>query len=68
LSQRRTRHGARFQCVVLRHWDPEPLLALLALEAGERRQAAAQLATVATGLQRPLPTLLGAFLSHLPPA
>ncbi len=67
LSQRRARHGARFQCLVLRHWDPEPLLNLLALDAGERRQAAAELAPLATGLQHPLPTLLDALLSHLPP-
>ncbi|MBW3645669.1 MAG: hypothetical protein KY441_09210 [Actinobacteria bacterium] len=66
LSQRRTRHGARFQCLVLRRWDPEPLLSVLALDAVERRQAAAELATVATGLQHPLPTLLDALLSHLP--
>ncbi len=68
LSQRRTRHGARFQCLVLRRWDPEPLLALLALDAGHRRQAAAQLAPLATGLDRSLPTLLDAFLARLPPA
>lgn len=30
LSQRRTRHGARFQCAVYRRWDPEPLHAVLA--------------------------------------
>ena len=29
LSQRRTRHGARFQCAVHRRWDPEPLRGLL---------------------------------------
>jgi lipoate-protein ligase A len=26
LAQRRTRAGARFQCAVLRRWDPEPLI------------------------------------------
>lgn len=29
ISQRRTRAGARFQCALYRHWDPEPLRALL---------------------------------------
>ena len=29
ISQRRSRLGARFQCVVYTHWDPEPLLAVL---------------------------------------
>ena len=69
VSQRRTRHAARFQCLALRHWDPRPLLALLALDAGERRQAAAELAPLATGLHdHPLPTLLDALLARLPPA
>ncbi|MBW3579247.1 MAG: hypothetical protein KY462_16240 [Actinobacteria bacterium] len=68
VSQRRTRHGARFQCLALRHWDPQPLLALLALDAAERRQAAADLATVATGLDRPFPAMVDALLTHLPPA
>jgi len=30
ISQRRTRHAARFQCVVHLRWNPEPLLAALA--------------------------------------
>ena len=68
VSQRRTRHGARFQCLVLRHWDPRPLLDLLALDAGERGQAAAELATVAAGLDRPFPALVDALLAHLPQA
>jgi len=29
ISQRRSRLGARFQCVVYTHWDPKPLLAVL---------------------------------------
>lgn len=29
ISQRRTRLGARFQCVAYTRWDPEPMLALL---------------------------------------
>lgn len=35
ISQRRTRHLARFQCVVHLEWDPEPLIA--ALGAGKHR-------------------------------
>lgn len=30
ISQRRTRSGARFQCVLLHHWRPERLIGLLA--------------------------------------
>jgi lipoate---protein ligase len=50
LSQRRTRAGALFQCCVLLAWDPDPLLALLALDPAERDEAAAQLQAVATGI------------------
>ncbi len=34
ISQRRTRAGARFQCAVFRHWDPEPLRRVLAAPPG----------------------------------
>src|SRR5205085_3700242 len=50
LSQRRTRAGARFQALVLAAWDPEPLLALLALTTAERRAAADATAPVASGV------------------
>lgn len=33
ISQRRTRHGALFQCAVHRTWDPGPLVAALGLQA-----------------------------------
>jgi len=33
ISQRRTRQGARFQCVAYTHWDPQPMIALLHLGA-----------------------------------
>jgi lipoate-protein ligase A len=33
ISQRRTRDAARFQCVAYERWDPEPLLALLGIDA-----------------------------------
>lgn len=50
ISQRRTRGGARFQCLVHAAWDPAPLLDLLLLSPKDRRRAAADLADVATGV------------------
>lgn len=67
VSQRRTRHGARFQCLALRHWDPQAMLALLALDAAERRHASADLAAEAAGLHQRLPLLVDALLARLPP-
>jgi lipoate-protein ligase A len=64
VSQRRTRSGARFQCVVLQRWRPERLIGLLA----PPRPTALELAPVATdttslGLD---PTLvIDALLAHL---
>lgn len=46
ISQRRTRHGALFQCVVHRVWDPVPLVECLGLPEA----AAAELADVAVGV------------------
>ena len=66
ISQRRTRAGARFQCVVHRHWDPEPLLALLALDDDQRARAMSDLAGVATGLDRPGAEVVEAFVAHVP--
>jgi lipoate-protein ligase A len=50
ISQRRTRSAARFQCALLRHWDPGPLISVLALEASERDQAATDLGSVGRGV------------------
>lgn len=50
LSQRRTREAALFQCCATLRWEPERLLALLALDDATRTRAAADLAGVATGL------------------
>jgi lipoate-protein ligase A len=50
LSQRRTREGVLFQCCATLRWEPERLLALLALTDAERVRGAADLAGVATGL------------------
>lgn len=66
LSQRRTRDGARFQCAALQRWDPWSLVDLLALDAAERDEAAADLATVATGLDVDSDALLDALLRRLP--
>ena len=50
ISQRRTRHGARFQCAVLHAWDPGPLVSVLALDERDRAQGVRDLASAATGL------------------
>jgi lipoate-protein ligase A len=50
ISQRRTRDGARFQCVVHRRWDPVPILGLLALHHRERAAALCDLALAGAGL------------------
>lgn len=50
ISQRRTRHHARFQCAVLHRWDPGAIVALLDLTEAERADAAAALAPAAVGL------------------
>lgn len=49
IAQRRTRAGARFQCAVLRRWDPGLLIDLV-LEPDEAAAARRDLATAALGL------------------
>jgi lipoate-protein ligase A len=66
MSQRRTRDGARFQCIVHREWEAAPLLALLAIDEDERAAAAAELAGAATGLDADADALAAALLRHLP--
>lgn len=66
LSQRRSRAGARFQCLLSRSWDPVPLLGLLVLDDDRRGTAVDELAPLATGLDRPFPEVVDAFLAHLP--
>lgn len=63
-SQRRTRVGARFQCLVHDAWQPADLLALLRLTPGERASAAADLASRAAGAA-PLDELESAVLRRL---
>jgi lipoate-protein ligase A len=62
ISQRRTRAGARFQCAVMRTWDPTELAQIFAV--GEWREVADQLSRVATGVAD-LAGLERAFLARL---
>jgi lipoate-protein ligase A len=48
MAQRRTRHGALFQCAVPLRWEPERLLTLLALDDADAEQALYEL-TAAVG-------------------
>ena len=66
ISQRRTRAGARFQCVVHRAWDPDPILELLALDDTGRVAAGRELAGAALGLDVDFTALADALLHHLP--
>lgn len=66
ISQRRTREGARFQCILHRTWDPVPLLGLLALDDLERAHGLAELDGVATGIDLPPDAVVGALVSALP--
>lgn len=67
LSQRRTRHGALFQCAALLVWDPVPLLAVLDLTDADRRRGAVELGAMAigTGGAGGRRRLLAAFLDEL---
>lgn len=70
ISQRRTRHGARFQCAVPFAWDPARITSLLAFGSADERQVAeADLAQ--PGVVHPVEpgrrtALLEAFLAALP--
>jgi lipoate---protein ligase len=64
ISQRRTRSVARFQCVALRSWEPEPLLGLLSLRDVDRDRAARELAAVAAGV--PVDELAELLPANLP--
>lgn len=66
LAQRRTRHGARFQCAAVVAWDPVPLLGLLRLSDEERAAAGADLARRAAPIGCQPDALLAAFLATLP--
>lgn len=65
ISQRRTRDGARFQCIAYDRWDPADVLDLLDLAEEDRRAAAADLAGRATGVGERLEDLRAAIVSEL---
>lgn len=66
ISQRRTRSGARFQCsVALRPWDPQPIVALLALSEIEQAEAVADLTDVVGHVPFEHDVVLEAFLRQL---
>jgi lipoate-protein ligase A len=50
MSQRRTRHGALFQCALPIVWDPAPLLEVMTLSALSRAEAYAAVADAAMGV------------------
>jgi lipoate---protein ligase len=66
VSQRRTREGARFQCVVHRSWAPGRILDLLSLDAGQQEEALAALQGAGTGLDRETEEVVAALARHLP--
>jgi lipoate-protein ligase A len=65
LSQRRTKHCARFQSGLLRRWDPEKLAGLLAVADPERKALVADLGDCAQGIEVPEDRLIGAFVETL---
>lgn len=66
MAQRRTRDGARFQCAVPRRWEPDRLLALLALDPDARAAASLALAGAAAPVTAPGPDIAEALLGQLP--
>lgn len=65
ISQRRTREGARFQCITYDRWDPRDVLDLLMLSEADRADASADLAEVAVGVGDRLSDLKDAILAEL---
>ncbi|MDQ6524988.1 hypothetical protein RB608_15320 [Nocardioides sp. LHD-245] len=65
ISQRRTRTGARFQCIAYERWDPYDVLDLVDLSADDRAAAAADLADRAIGVGPHLAALRTAVLDEL---
>ncbi len=66
ISQRRQRSGARFQCAVLRRWDPEAVVNLMSMNNTERAEAMAALQPVAIGIGATPNEITEALLSSLP--
>nr|WP_246319669.1 hypothetical protein [Nocardioides kongjuensis] len=65
ISQRRTKAGARFQCIAYDRWDPYDVLDLLDMTAEDRAVAGADLAGRATGVGDRLAELRAAILEEL---
>lgn len=67
MAQRRTRAGALFQCAALLAWDAGALVDLLALPAGDRERARAELSAVACGIgDAAVADVEAALTAHLP--
>jgi len=66
ISQRRTRHGALFQCGCLLDWAPQRLLGLLTLDPGERSAGLADLGGAALGAGVERAALEAALAAVLP--
>jgi lipoate-protein ligase A len=65
ISQRRTRDGARFQCLIYERWDATGLIDLLELSPEERSRARAELGQVADGPGTRLDDVRDAVLGRL---
>ncbi len=62
VSQRRWRHGALFQCGVLRRWNPTRFVGLLRLDDAARDAATAATATSGRGVDNAADTALASFV------
>lgn len=62
ISQRRTRHGARFQCALIHRWDPIGLVDLLAIDEIDRLGVLFALTSGAAGIGDVPPAVV---LDHL---
>ncbi len=65
IAQRRTRAGARFQCALVHHWDPGPLLDVLALDDEARAEGRRALSRVADGVPAPSSAVVDLLLRRL---
>ncbi len=65
IAQRRTRAGARFQCIAYDRWDPYDVLDLVELSAADRAAAGADLADRAAGVGPHLAALRTAVIAEL---
>lgn len=65
IAQRRTKDGARFQCIVYDRWDAHDVVDYLVMEDGDREQALADLAVVGGGVGALLPDVGSAVLKEL---